>query len=141
MIAYTHPPLPAKSTGFASRLLHLQPGAFADVIEVELEPVSFSIHGSDAPKYEAISYVWGPALPDEPQIRIKNKDDPVDEQPRYLAVRENLRCALQHLRSESAVRTLWIDAICINQEDESEKSQQVAHMGSIYELAERVVIC
>lgn len=140
MISYTHTPLPAKSTGFASRLLHLQPGAFVDVIEVELEPVSFSTHGSDTPKYEAISYVWGPVLPDEPKIRIKNKDDLVDAQPRYLTVRENLRCALQHLRSESAVRTLWIDAICINQEDESEKSQQVANMGSIYELAERVVI-
>lgn len=140
MTPYAHPPLIAKSTGFSSRLLHLLPGAFADGIEVELEAVSIWDNGSDTPKYEALSYVWGPLLPDEPKIRVKNKGDAVDAQPRYLTVRENLQCALQHLRNESTVRTLWIDAICINQEDDAEKSQQVAHMGSIYQFAERVVI-
>ncbi|OAA69876.1 Heterokaryon incompatibility [Cordyceps fumosorosea ARSEF 2679] len=116
------------------------PGAFADDIHVELEPVSIPSDGSNLPRYEALSYVWGTVLPEEPKILVKDRDEPADAQPRYLTVRENLRCALQHLRSESAVRTLWIDAICINQDDEVEKSTQVAHMGSIYELAERVVI-
>ncbi len=140
MLPYAHLPLAANSNCFASRLLHLLPGAFADSIEVELESVSIWGNGSNSPKYEALSYVWGPLLPDEPRICVKNNGDPANAPPRYLTVRENLRSALQHLRSESAVRTLWIDAICINQQDECEKSHQVAHMGSIYELAERVVI-
>lgn len=140
MIPYTHPPLTASSNCFASRLLHLLPGAFADDIDVELESVSICENGHDPPKYEALSYVWGPLLAHEPKIRVKNKGNPVNAPARYLTVRENLRCALQHLRSETTVRTLWIDAICINQEDEVEKSRQVAHMGSIYELADRVVI-
>jgi hypothetical protein len=38
------------------------------------------------------------------------------------------------------VRTIWIDAICINQQDISERTQQVQFMRCIYENAEQVLI-
>jgi hypothetical protein len=38
------------------------------------------------------------------------------------------------------VRILWIDAICINQDNLSERSEEVAKMGEIYRNAQRVVI-
>jgi hypothetical protein len=46
---------------------------------------------------------------------------------------------LQHLRLENEVRLLWIDAICINQEDLEERENQVRFMCEIYQRAERVV--
>lgn len=52
----------------------------------------------------------------------------------------NLETALRYLRHEKEPMVLWIDAICINQCDDVEKSQQVAAMSDVYHHAERVVI-
>lgn len=54
--------------------------------------------------------------------------------------RENLWWALYHLRHTTDVRILWIDAICINQYDITERNHQVAHMSRIYTNAQQVVI-
>jgi len=47
-------------------------------------------------------------------------------------VTQNLFAALRRLRRSDEVRTLWVDAACINQADDGEKASQVAAMGSIY---------
>jgi hypothetical protein len=52
----------------------------------------------------------------------------------------NLHDALQALRYEDTIRTLWADAIAINQSDVKEKGHQVALMGPIYRDAQRVVV-
>jgi hypothetical protein len=57
-----------------------------------------------------------------------------------LSVRKNLADALQHLRYPDRPRTLWIDAICVNQQDLEERSRQVPRMADIYTLAQCVVI-
>ncbi|KAK3342341.1 heterokaryon incompatibility protein-domain-containing protein, partial [Neurospora tetraspora] len=80
--------------------------------------------------YEALSYVWGSE--DKPcSISINGCDLPVGE---------NLYAALLHLRDHSIERTIWIDAICINQEDEEEKGHQVQSMAKIYAKASRVIV-
>ena len=53
---------------------------------------------------------------------------------------KNLEAALRHLRIESRSRTLWVDAICINQNNVQEKNEHVLHMKAIYALAEQVLI-
>ncbi|EON64457.1 hypothetical protein W97_03688 [Coniosporium apollinis CBS 100218] len=55
-------------------------------------------------------------------------------------VTANLESALRHLRHEDDFRTMWIDAICINQSDTEERTQQVAMMAEIYYNAARVLI-
>ncbi|KAK0710523.1 heterokaryon incompatibility protein-domain-containing protein [Apiosordaria backusii] len=55
-------------------------------------------------------------------------------------VTSSLHLALRYLRSRSKTRTLWIDAICINQEDEDEKQVQIQLMQVIYANAWRVVV-
>ncbi len=50
----------------------------------------------------------------------------------------NLYAALSRLRCTETVRTLWIDAICINQKDIAEKSFQIELMRDIYSSAEEV---
>ena len=52
---------------------------------------------------------------------------------------ESLAAALQHLRYPERARTIWVDAICINQGINSEKNHQIALMGSIYSQAQRTL--
>jgi hypothetical protein len=54
-------------------------------------------------------------------------------------VTKNLAEALQCLTVTEESRFLWVDAICINQTDNSERSQQVRSMAKIYEDAKRVL--
>jgi hypothetical protein len=110
--------------GSCIRLLTLYPGSFHSPIKGQLEQVTLTADCC----YEALSYVWG------------DKEDPsmitVNDEPFYIT--KNLECALRHLRYTECLRFLWIDAICINQRDDDEKSEQVAIMGSIYNKALKV---
>jgi hypothetical protein len=88
------------------------------------------------PKFEALSYEWGD--PDKPRHEII-----VDGQP--FEVRENLFYALKclrpvPLRDNHNPRILWIDAICINQDDVAERNHQVGIMGDIYRRADKVLV-
>ncbi|KAK0112408.1 hypothetical protein ONS96_001652 [Cadophora gregata f. sp. sojae] len=74
------------------------------------------------PSYEATSYVWG-----DPAITAPITLDGVS-----VDVTTNLETALRYFRLESEERVLWADAICINQQDNKEKSVQVGFMGEIY---------
>lgn len=56
-------------------------------------------------------------------------------------VRQNLWMALRHLKHKNQDRTIWIDALCINQEDiTGEMSRQIPHLGRIYSEVSRVVV-
>ncbi len=80
--------------------------------------------------YIAISYVWG--NPDKSNIIM------VDG--RYLGVTSNVNSALQDIRNEIYPLFLWIDAVCINQEDNEEKALQIGLMGEIYAGAQHTII-
>lgn len=51
----------------------------------------------------------------------------------------NLEAALRHIRKSSHAITLWVDAICINQNDVAEKNHQVEMMREIFSGAELVI--
>ncbi|KAK0641412.1 heterokaryon incompatibility protein-domain-containing protein [Cercophora newfieldiana] len=90
------------------------------------------------PAYEALSYTWGsPADKAKDLVGVEDGSGCITG---YLQVRANLDSALRHLRLPDRSRLLWIDAICINQEDLEDRSQQVCRMGSIFSLAQRVVV-
>lgn len=57
-----------------------------------------------------------------------------------LPVTKNLHEALEHLRFKNESRLLWIDAICVNQQDLKERGSQVQHMPDIYSSADSVLI-
>ena len=56
-----------------------------------------------------------------------------------LRIGKNLADLFRNIRSSSEALYLWIDAICINQFDDAEKSTQVQDMANIYKDAEQVV--
>jgi hypothetical protein len=109
------------------RLLELLPGSLNDPIECTLSTTTLQERMS----FEALSYTWG--KPDGPQ-------SPVIINGFELLVSQNLFDALIHLRNDSEHRMLWIDAICINQMDWSEKTHQVQLMARIYSGAHRVLV-
>ncbi|KAG4442480.1 hypothetical protein IFR05_002032 [Cadophora sp. M221] len=109
------------------RLISLLPGKLFDPIAVALAP--FSLDDEDTPAYEALSYVWGETS-DPQNIELNWVTFPVTA---------NLYMALQFLRIPSGIRILWVDAICINQDDVEERNNQVSLMGSIYSSAWRVL--
>jgi len=86
---------------------------------------------AESPHYEALSYEWGSPASTKP-LQIKGAR-------LWLLIGENLHEALVHLRVMED-RTLWIDAICINQDDLAEKQYQVGLMDFIYHRAERVLV-
>ncbi|KAF1831409.1 HET-domain-containing protein [Decorospora gaudefroyi] len=81
------------------------------------------------PRYETVSYVWGD--PEKSEVIIV--DGP--NGPNKLHVTKSLTTAVRFLRYPGQTRTLWIDAICLNQKDYEELNKQVPRMHDIYKLA------
>jgi hypothetical protein len=107
------------------RVIRLKAGSAADEIECDL--LSGPLSGI---KFDALSYVWGVTLLPH-TIRVNGK-------PFYVTY--NLYTALQELRCSDRERLLWIDAMCINQYDNTEKGSQVQMMRDIYAKASTVVV-
>jgi hypothetical protein len=120
-------------SGTTIRLLKLLPSRSRDQ-EIVCEFVTHNLEDGRQRTYEALSYAWGQA-PRVDYIKVR-KDDGFYN----LNVTRTLSSALRALRPRRRLRTLWIDAICINQENWEEKSQQVANMRKIYGMASRVCI-
>ncbi|KAK5686279.1 hypothetical protein LTS10_002395 [Elasticomyces elasticus] len=86
--------------------------------------------GSGSVPYEALSYCWGPAS--EGRTVTCNGE--------VVSITDNLHAALLQLRETDVERTLWVDALSINQQDEREKTQMVLRMRDIYASACGVII-
>ncbi|KAF4998689.1 hypothetical protein FGRMN_3015 [Fusarium graminum] len=89
-------------------------------------------------RFAALSYVWGDAA-DTTNIEIHGVQVPVSR---------TLADALKHVRKNWAYEypdrdqsefRIWVDAICINQADKAERSEQVKLMRGIYSSADLVL--
>jgi hypothetical protein len=92
-------------------------------INCDLYPISFQEAKNQG--YEALSYTWGNEE-ERPSILVNGTEVPVTI---------NLHVALEHLRRETSEVVLWVDALCINQTDNDEKSGQLNMMTEIYACA------
>jgi hypothetical protein len=112
------------------RLLRLMPNE-DEAAAIECHLFNYSLEREKGTHlYETLSYVWG-----DPNITV-----PILVDGRHLHVTENLYAALLRLRDSSLERTLWVDAICINQADDKEKEHQIQFMERIYSQACRVIV-
>jgi Heterokaryon incompatibility protein (HET) len=110
------------------RILTLQPGSGGDPIYCTLTPTAIK---DVSASFVALSYVWGPESEKRSEIFVG--DVP-------FLVRPNLYQALLTLRLSDQSQRFWIDAICINQEDQTEKNFQVPLMNQIYCLSSYVLV-
>jgi hypothetical protein len=107
------------------RLLRLAPG----VQDAELHCNLVHALLKDKPSYEALSYTWGDG---------RNRRGILMDGYTF-SITVNLKIALRHLRRPNEMRTLWVDALCINQENLEERAQQVQKMRDIFWSAQRVL--
>lgn len=125
MASSTYVSLQGESRKF--RLLILEPSTDRLApVRCTLNQASFD---DDDLKYTALSYVWGDPLDTTPVL--------VNGIERQITL--NLESALRHIRKASCAVVLWVDALCINQEDEAEKNHQVEMMREIFSGAELVI--
>ena len=112
------------------RLLHLHPNKnlLSPCVRCDIVPVD--LNATPLPSYEALSYVWGS---NEKPFRV------ACDKRSSISVTASLYHALRDLRLENEIRTLWADAICINQADVPERNGQVLLMDRVYKGAKQVV--
>ncbi|TKA71173.1 hypothetical protein B0A55_08657 [Friedmanniomyces simplex] len=133
------------------RLLRILPDKCDEPIRVIVEHAS--VAKGQRPPYETISYVWGDSTR---SARLTIQESPVtlgkhhlyvpasteaaldrigwSNRPwtRHLYVPASTQAVLKRVRLAHRPRIVWIDAVCINQDDLAERGQQVAIMGEIY---------
>lgn len=124
------------------RILELEPGGDADPFKGRF----FTASIDSGAEYDALSYMWGDSTP----------VNTVTVSGQVIPIAANLATALKYLRNcnttnfyrASTYRRLrkaqplriWVDAICINQDDIHEREQQVAMMRMVYSKAQHVRI-
>ena len=115
MAPYKYYPLVGKAE---IRLLHILPGELDDPLRGNLVTKDLDAF----PSYQTLSYAWG-----EPNFTCR-----IDLDGDELSITPNLDSALRHLRFPDHAVTLWVDAICINQQSIPERNHQVSLMRRIY---------
>ncbi|KAF2173691.1 hypothetical protein M409DRAFT_15966 [Zasmidium cellare ATCC 36951] len=114
------------------RLLHLhcsddRNSSLTGQIEIYNVPTDGTVM---EPRFEALSYTWGSATANK-QVFVNDET---------LMITDSLESFLRVRRQPQQELVFWVDAICINQQDVEEKSQQIPLMGFIYTLACKVTI-
>jgi hypothetical protein len=125
-------------------VLDLLPGEYSDPIECELRIVN--IH--DAPEYTALSYVWGTDSASQ-MIQVDGANRLIT--PNLELVLRHIRIPLRSTKAEMdafyakfprqrtegrrrAIICLWIDAICIDQGNMTEKIHQIKLMDYVFSI-------
>jgi hypothetical protein len=84
----------------------------------------------DPPDYIAISYAWGDGVDTKPLVL----------QGATIPVAASLYDALKAIRQKKTEALVWVDALCIDQQNKDERATQVRLMGHIYSRATSVAI-
>lgn len=122
-------PYPPLDRPLDIRTLLLEPArSWSHPIKCQLQVISLA--KSEGRYYEAVSYCW-----DDDQ---KSNLIDVNDRPYYIT--DSLNSFLRYRRDKDQSVTLWIDAICINQDDHEEKQKQVQLMRGIYLCSNRLTV-
>ncbi len=124
---YTYQPI---SSDHAIRVATIQLGEYGSPLTITLREVELPRKGNGwaVPEYQTLSYEWGQ----------DGRDRPIYCDGRILLITRNLEAALQRLRSTDEPLLIWMDSICIDQDNVAERSHQVSMMALIYKSSPRV---
>jgi hypothetical protein len=107
------------------RLVEIRPARMATV---KCLIKHFSV--DEPPSYVAISYAWGDAG-DTRNIQVQGAS---------IGISVSLYGALEALRQKTVAVLVWVDALCIDQQNQDERTQQVQLMAHIYTKAKSIAI-
>ncbi len=108
------------------RLLRIEPRLFG----MRCSLVHQDLDADAPPSFEAISYRWGSG----------EKTKILDIGGKVLPIPESAYDVLRERASFWRTRLMWIDAVCVNQDDDEDKNQQVGLMRDIYGQATRTIV-
>ena len=108
------------------RLMTLVPGTGYEPVQCTIQEHPLET----APEFDALSYYWG--SPDPPSY--------ISVSGYRLKTTRNLKSALAFLRFSDQPRLMWVDAVCINQGDNTEKGSQVSMMQTIFAQATQTLV-
>lgn len=111
------------------RVFCIEPGEFHEAIRGEL-----IVGDVTKIEYNALSYTWA----DETGNKEQNSTAYIHT--RAIQITANCEAALKRLRHRFSKRSVWVDAICINQKNLAERGHQVDLMPRIYSGASNVYI-
>ena len=142
MSVYHHSPLLQPDSSI--RLLQLLPRR-EDPKNLRCKIFECALRNSDKATrpYEALSYVWGSEHKPQSIIVVneqKKTQNDNQEDNQKLAVTQNLYEMLSQLEDDDIPRTIWVDAVCIDQSNTQEKELQIPLMAEIYAKASRVIV-
>ncbi|KAK5696949.1 hypothetical protein LTR17_024144 [Elasticomyces elasticus] len=124
-VSYTYQPLQIDAPYI--RLMTILPDEAGSSIRITLRHVN--VADVPRPAYETVSYVWG-----NPTRSACLKVSGVGNGPRYryLFVPASTAAMLNRIRLSDRKRTIWQDAVCVNQDDLVERGHQVSLMSKVY---------
>lgn len=122
---FTYAPLP---TSRHIRVLEIQQ-AGESTAQLHIKLAHHGFEDEDRIPYTALSYTWG--APNFIEKIVFNGS--------AFHVTPNLAGALRHLRMMGCLR-VWVDAVCIDQKNDVEKSSQIPLMATIYREASHVIV-
>jgi hypothetical protein len=104
--------------------------SFTSPLRCDLQ-TSLLVPGMLTSDYEALSYTWGDPHVTSVVLFPDNTNIPVTA---------NLESFLRHQREKDSPVHLWVDALCINQEDILERNSQIERMSMIYASAAHLTV-
>jgi hypothetical protein len=124
-----------KSSGRIIRVLHLDPAPSSEQHRYPICGTLQEVPLNRSGHYDAVSYAWGKNEQGKytPSYSVRINDVTIP-------VQKNCHDVLVRLREPNRIRRLFVDALCINQDDDEEKSHQVAMMFDIYRNANHVFV-
>lgn len=135
------------------RLLRISPGKNKDPILCTLKTIELEKIKTTLLNFQALSYAWGSgplcsqvflnnASSSDPKHQAQDTTTPSEDQTAHLPfrVRRSLHDALKRIREEDTHTWIWVDAICIDQNNNFEKGRQIPKMLDIYSNAWNVVV-
>lgn len=101
-----------------------------------IELVEVKLSSIPLPTYKSLSYTWGNTQNLIPLQIASGNSKSIST----INVTPNCAAALQRLYQDDAETPLWIDAICIDQNNLQERAQQVSIMRDVYKMASQIII-
>ncbi|KAH8892419.1 HET-domain-containing protein [Thozetella sp. PMI_491] len=117
------------------RLLIISPAPFHAPLRGQLVTHDLDYSRVLGRQYDALSYTWG----DESGDATKSVTLELEDGAGTIFITKNCAAAIRHLRQPNHSRRVWIDAVCIDQENYGERNHQVSMMARVYISAENVI--
>ena len=135
--SYTYEPLDRQKKEIRVLLLHPDddPEAILRCKLLKIDSEILLAMGVCRMPFMALSYVW-----DDNSHVHRSHDIEIVLHDTKMPVKPNLYSVLRRLRDPKLPTLLWVDALCINQDDEEERNSQVLLMKSIYKQAGHVIM-